>query len=1049
MQSLHIPVGPRNPHGYTAEEILRALRGVDGTRQFSFRYELLDAQNRKIGDLATVMGCTISQNWLAQIKRTASFLIRADGQIDYLSNRIKPWVRLHMPRRQIPLPFVITPDWANRFNGPAGEPVTVANSGHHGDNLDSVSGVAVYDDTWSADGQRSVLLGAEDGTESGTLRALLPARQEWALRAFLNVPAGARLVLAVDGAAPDPARHIVIDDIAGEYRLGGVDMTAYRSQLVSRPMRLEMIVGEADTTYRLYWTSIHGTVPDHVAVEPTGERDPAEILEVTGGGPAPGGPLMAPLDDDPPQIEFVGESAHSANATQIQVPWPGGVQDKDLALLMWTGSSGVQWTPPAGWFPAGRQVGSTGTHESRWYWRVCSGDESGNITLTHSGINKQSAIVAVWRNTHPTSPIDTFNVLDVTTSDGSPPNPSVTTGRDGCVVVTVVSERLTDSTPSYTAPLGYVKRAEVTPVGGGGSTSLAVADDGLPTGRPKGTIVTPPNWTGGQLTNNVITWTISLRPRPPAPPPPGVPIAHTGPGNVVTASSSDANQLTAARPANTTNGDLLWAVSYFRNAGGAITPPPGWSTVKFDNGNATFGVYVKPVPTAGAEPADYTFATTGGGSSRCVLMVGRISGADLDNPVDAVGDMSVYTGTDHVTLPSVTVGQAGCLLLGVSTGNVNTNTPPGHVPALGMSQVAQQSVTASGSSSSAMLAQEPLAEDGPTGDRVVMADPAANNSAGFLFAVAPAPAKDPGRPAVDNITVGVPGPTMALTPPETSYVEWPQGVFLLSTPTREADAADVVTRDVEGYDQLQVYADDLVPDRYTVPAGVAYTDAVAALLGPVDKRVTPHPAVLPTAKEWEPGTSKLAIINELLDAINYESLSFDEDGVAVVVPYVPPSERPAEYTYADDAVSVMSPEVTQELDLFEIPNRWVLVVSDPDREPLRAVYTNNDPASPTSTIRRQRIITDFRDEEDAADQAALDAKVARLAFEASQVYEAIEFSTGLMPIHSGNDVYRIVYSPLAVNATYSEHTWEMTLEAGAEMKHRARRVVNVSDTTGG
>jgi hypothetical protein len=69
--------------------------------------------------------------------------------------------------------------------------------------------------------------------------------------------------------------------------------------------------------------------------------------------------------------------------------------------------------------------------------------------------------------------------------------------------------------------------------------------------------------------------------------------------------------------------------------------------------------------------------------------------------------------------------------------------------------------------------------------------------------------------------------------------------------------------------------------------------------------------------------------------------------------------------------------------------------------------------------------------------------VARLAFEASQVYEAIEFETGLMPIHSGNDVYRITFSRLAVDAKYSEHTWEMDLDAAATMNHRARRVVTI------
>lgn len=275
------------------------------------------------------------------------------------------------------------------------------------------------------------------------------------------------------------------------------------------------------------------------------------------------------------------------------------------------------------------------------------------------------------------------------------------------------------------------------------------------------------------------------------------------------------------------------------------------------------------------------------------------------------------------------------------------------------------------------------------------------------------------------------------------YVEYPQGVFLLSTPMRTIDTQDVVTRDVECYDALKVFTDDKVSTRYTVASGANYVSTVSTLLGSIPKSVAPSTKTLPAAKEYEPGTTKLSIINDLLSAVNYESLSFDEDGVAIVRAYRDPTGRAEEYVYSANADSLILPDVSEEIDLFNVPNSWTLVVSDPDRTPISSSYTNTDPASPTSTVRRQRTIVDFRTEMDAADQATLDAKVARLAFEASQVYQAIEFTTGLMPIHSGNDIYRITYPGLALNAKFSEQTWEMELRAGASMKHRARRVVTV------
>jgi len=275
------------------------------------------------------------------------------------------------------------------------------------------------------------------------------------------------------------------------------------------------------------------------------------------------------------------------------------------------------------------------------------------------------------------------------------------------------------------------------------------------------------------------------------------------------------------------------------------------------------------------------------------------------------------------------------------------------------------------------------------------------------------------------------------------YVEHPQGVFLLASPDRNSDEQNRVTRDVMAYDPLLVLADDKVLTRYTIAAGAKYTDTISTLLGSMPKNVAPSTRTLPAAMEWEPGTSKLKIINELFSAINYEALSFDENGTAIGVAYRSPVTRTEEFTYGAGVAGLVVPNVDQELDLTNIPNAWSLVVSDPDKPALVATYTNSDPASPTSTVRRQRTIVDFRQEEDAADLATLQAKVARLAFEASQVYEALDFTTALMPVHSGNDVYRVVYPSLAVNTKYTEQTWSLELRAGATMKHRARRVVTV------
>lgn len=207
--------------------------------------------------------------------------------------------------------------------------------------------------------------------------------------------------------------------------------------------------------------------------------------------------------------------------------------------------------------------------------------------------------------------------------------------------------------------------------------------------------------------------------------------------------------------------------------------------------------------------------------------------------------------------------------------------------------------------------------------------------------------------------------------------------------------------------------------------------------------ITPSEQTLTSIREWDPGTSRLRIANDLLTSINYRTVSFDEHGTAVAEPYVPPSERSPEYTYADDHRGIMFPDVEQERDLHAIPNRWVLASGDADSDPVSVAFTNRDPASPTSVPRRGRVITDFRDQEEAASESALIEQAARIAEESSQLYEAVEMTTALNPLHSHDDLVWVRRDDAAIDAGFTSHTWDLDLDATGTMSHRVRRVVNL------
>lgn len=282
--------------------------------------------------------------------------------------------------------------------------------------------------------------------------------------------------------------------------------------------------------------------------------------------------------------------------------------------------------------------------------------------------------------------------------------------------------------------------------------------------------------------------------------------------------------------------------------------------------------------------------------------------------------------------------------------------------------------------------------------------------------------------------------------------EWPCGVFHLDVGARQWNnkAVDHVTG--TGYDGLIVMSEDKVLDRYVAPSGALYHTLIEQLVrdtGFKHVSVQYTSTTLPAAKEWEPGTSKLTIINNLLSAINYRSLYIDANGIPRSEPYLTPESAPVVWEYKIDRESVLLPGVNVTLDLFDVPNAWVAVISEPDRPALVSRYVNNDPNSILSTVYRGRTVVSvlgnmFDNEEggiEAATQAILDAKVQAMAEQASQQYIIAEFSTALMPFHDTGDVVLLDYGE--GGSKYRSHTWNMDMRAGGSMRHEFRRMVQL------
>lgn len=210
---------------------------------------------------------------------------------------------------------------------------------------------------------------------------------------------------------------------------------------------------------------------------------------------------------------------------------------------------------------------------------------------------------------------------------------------------------------------------------------------------------------------------------------------------------------------------------------------------------------------------------------------------------------------------------------------------------------------------------------------------------------------------------------------------WPVGTYLLSSPT-ENHTEHGVTYDVGLLTKMNVPNEDTVDDRYSVAAGSLVIPAVVALIqstGETRIAVTDSTSALTSGMTWEAGTSKLRIINDMLQVAGYWSLWCDGSGLFRVEPYVDPASRPVSFSFEHGERSLHFPDWEREQDHTSVPNRFLAIGNgDEDEPPMVGRATNVDPTSPYSyQARGQRWITATEEGVEGATQAVFDQYAAR------------------------------------------------------------------------
>ena len=262
--------------------------------------------------------------------------------------------------------------------------------------------------------------------------------------------------------------------------------------------------------------------------------------------------------------------------------------------------------------------------------------------------------------------------------------------------------------------------------------------------------------------------------------------------------------------------------------------------------------------------------------------------------------------------------------------------------------------------------------------------------------------------------------------------EWPLGVFLVSTPSSQySDGARTVS--LEMYDKTKILEDDLIPASYRVAKGTNIITAVRAVLSLAGQTRTAFEETtltVNTSMVWPAGTSRLRIINDLLESANYFSIWVDGDGVFRTSPYLSPGDRGMAWEFVDDEKSIYSPEFTHDFDTFDVPNKVIVTgQSDGDNAAPVAVAEDNS-SGPFSIPTRGRVISRYEEGQEAANQATLEAIAKRLLQTGQQVGSTYAIKHAPIPIEL-NSVVSFRRGAESINVATTLETISYSMDTGA------------------
>ena len=161
--------------------------------------------------------------------------------------------------------------------------------------------------------------------------------------------------------------------------------------------------------------------------------------------------------------------------------------------------------------------------------------------------------------------------------------------------------------------------------------------------------------------------------------------------------------------------------------------------------------------------------------------------------------------------------------------------------------------------------------------------------------------------------------------------------------------------DIDGRGLEWLLTLDEFDKSFTVNAGVDYVTAVRGILSDMGFRNVHIPLsgkTLPKKRTWKADTKKIEVINALLDACNFTPIYTSRDGAfrSRPLPNIYNTEPAVTYDAAGLGAELTG-VITEDPDMTNFANKVIVMAEDAQRNTIRAVAINNNPASNTSTVK--------------------------------------------------------------------------------------------------